>query len=600
MKRNQISLKILLNIVIILTCTIQVGYGLTPPSQKQITSYKKDGSFEKRKSRAFKFKNHIMSPKFIQKQAALKGMEYTLPSGIMQPMPSVGHVKMLVLLIDFSDHPATRTKGQMEAIISGHGGNYPYDSLKHFYARASYNKLNLDATVLGWYRPKYPRSNISQNTSGRENLIKEALKYYDEQGHDFSQYDNNHDGYVDYLAVYWTGPDNGWGNFWWGYSTGFSEDGPALDNVRFARYTWQWESKSPKVLIHETGHALGLPDLYDYNSNIGPLGGVGGLDIMDGVQGDFNPYFKWLLDWTTPKILSFGTQKITLNASGSTEQNNSVILWKDANLDNPFSEFFIVQNRWKTHNDVDYLTNGLLIWHIDGRLNKENTWRFNNSNTSHKFIRLMEADGLEEIEQNYWVDRGDYYKEGDSFSDITNPNSKKYNGTKSGISLSNISINSKNETISFIATAGKSKPDFKPVLKAYGTIIHGAEGTVRMIISVGEYNGGITTDTLKITIPKNNHISLIFDNGKKEQAGKVVENQNWKMRETDSLYIFEYIGDNGVFPPKTLSRLGVDLHFTSPVSSKGRFELTVTVVKNSAEVNDRNNKDSEIIEYNSF
>jgi len=51
------------------------------------------------------------------------------------------------------------------------------------------------------------------------------------------------------------------------------------------------------VVIHETGHALGLPDYYDYDDKVGPRGGVGGLDMMDNNWGDHNPFSKWLLGW---------------------------------------------------------------------------------------------------------------------------------------------------------------------------------------------------------------------------------------------------------------------------------------------------------------
>ena len=85
----------------------------------------------------------------------------------------------------------------------------------------------------------------------------------------------------------WTGPDNGWANFWWGYQTHFTDFSYIVDGVRLSKYSWQWESNppegsfSPRTAIHETGHALGLPDYYDYDDTVGPDGGVGGLDMME-------------------------------------------------------------------------------------------------------------------------------------------------------------------------------------------------------------------------------------------------------------------------------------------------------------------------------
>jgi M6 family metalloprotease-like protein len=124
------------------------------------------------------------------------------------------------------------------------------------------------------------------------NLIKEAVNHFDAQGHDFSQYDNNGDGVLDYFVVIWAGPDNGWGNFWWGYQTVFPDNTYTVDGVRLGKISWQWEANpvggafTPVVVIHETGHALGIPDYYDYDSSVGPQSGVGGLDMMDSAMGD--------------------------------------------------------------------------------------------------------------------------------------------------------------------------------------------------------------------------------------------------------------------------------------------------------------------------
>ncbi len=62
---------------------------------------------------------------------------------------------------------------------------------------------------------------------------------------------------------------------------------------------------------------------------------------------------------------------------------------------NQFGEFFMIQNRYRTGNDTPYPSNGLLIWHVDARLDPSGTnFLYNNSYTEHKLLRLMEADGL--------------------------------------------------------------------------------------------------------------------------------------------------------------------------------------------------------------
>ena len=96
-------------------------------------------------------------------------------------------------------------------------------------------------------------------------LIKEVFTHYDTEGHDFSQYDNDGDGVIDYLSIIWTGAHGEWAEFWWGYQTSFYNDNFEVDGVRIGTYSWQWENYdwpgefSPEVIIHETGHALDGP-----------------------------------------------------------------------------------------------------------------------------------------------------------------------------------------------------------------------------------------------------------------------------------------------------------------------------------------------------
>ena len=274
------------------------------------------------------------------------------------------------------------------------------------------------------------------------------LDYYNAVGHDFTQYDNDGDGAIDYLVVIWSGPHNGWANFWWGYMTTFQDSGYTVDGKRLDTYSWQWEANpypgtfDPLVVIHETGHALGLPDLYDYDGSVGPDGGVGRLDMMDANWGDHNCFSKFVLDWITPTTINSGTQTVALNASGTSQ--DAVIVMPGIAAGDQFDEFFMVQNRYRVNNDDDsslpYPNDGLLIWHIDARLDGAGyNYLYNNSYTTHKLVRLMEADGLEQIEMNWWADAGDYYTVGDTFGPGTFPNSHRYDGTSTGIVAENIS-----------------------------------------------------------------------------------------------------------------------------------------------------------------
>lgn len=228
---------------------------------------------------------------------------------------------------------------------------------------------------------------------------------------------------------------------WYFHDQTFEIDGKKLDT-----YSWQWEARSwpgtysPLVVIHETGHALGLPDLYDYDKSVGPAGGVGGLDMMDANRGDHNCFSKFILDWITPTTISLGSQTVTMSASGSSQ--DAVLVMPGISSGDQFEEFFMVQNRHRVNNDSLYYPNdGLLIWHIDARLDGSgDDYLYDNSYTEHKLVRLMEADGLEEIETySALADAEDYYTTSHTFDPSTFPDSDRYDGTSTGITVKNIS-----------------------------------------------------------------------------------------------------------------------------------------------------------------
>ncbi len=106
----------------------------------------------------------------------------------------------------------------------------------------------------------------------------------------------------------------------------------------------------------------------------------------------------------------------------------------------PFSEFFMVQNRTRGLNDALLPGDGLLIWHVDARLNAQGTdFAYDNSYTAHKLLRIMEADGLEQIEKGYAAKAEDYYTQGRLFGPAAAPASGRYDGTATGVTVMDIS-----------------------------------------------------------------------------------------------------------------------------------------------------------------
>jgi len=377
-------------------------------------------------------------------------------------LPALGTVKAFALLIEFPNYLHYFPKTEFETNLFGNGytdGSGTH-SLHWFYNQASYGGLDIEGSVYGWYTAKHDRSYYHPNDSSDypwdgdrwNEMVEEALRDADEKGADFSQYDNDGDGSVDYFLIIYTGPHGAWATFWWGYYGAGLPTSFSLDGVHFYNTSFQWERYfgfgetpptpshwDPYVTIHETGHSLGLPDYYDYDGSVGPDGGVGGLDQMDHNWGDHNCFSKYMLGWLTPTFAFANLNDEQLSKSNANP--DAVLVMPGYDPVSPWAEYFMAQNRYRDGVDATYPADGLLLWHVDSRVLLDGSFEYDNSYAPHKLLRLMEADGLEEIETgDGWADAGDYYVNGKSLSPTSSPNSKRYDTTDTGITVNDISV----------------------------------------------------------------------------------------------------------------------------------------------------------------
>lgn len=131
-------------------------------------------------------------------------------------------------------------------------------------------------------------------------------------------------------------------------------------------------------------------------------------------------------------------------------------LWKDGDAQSP--EYFLVENRQMTGSDEFLPGKGLLIWHIDDRVGS-------NADENHPWVKLMQADGLDQLKQNFARgDDGDSYPghtDNRKFSALSNPNSKSYGGEDTFVSVTDIPLSSSTMTFDITVKEGDQPPTDK-------------------------------------------------------------------------------------------------------------------------------------------
>lgn len=215
------------------------------------------------------------------------------------PLRPDGQIRAVMLFVDFPDLHATES---MSAL---------YDRLvpvaRNWFTEASYDRVRLDvAPIWRWYRMPHQRGSygLADGISWQEHkhYIGSAIAAADDNV-DFSRYQ-----VVYVVAAKGTGVDRS--PAFQAYSgSGFEADGNELrygatffEDTRFsARY-------AANVLIHETGHILGLPDLYDVPNPAywTAFRFAGSWDTMswNDPGAHFLAWNKWKLGWLDPSQLT--------------------------------------------------------------------------------------------------------------------------------------------------------------------------------------------------------------------------------------------------------------------------------------------------------
>jgi immune inhibitor A len=136
-----------------------------------------------------------------------------------------------------------------------------------------------------------------------------------------------------------------------------------------------------------------------------------------------DPWHKKLFGWVNPTVISSNQTGKPIPA---VETNKSVFR---INLGDP-TEYYLIENRENIGFDQNLPGWGLLIWHIDEEMGTNNLEWYppDRMDYGHYMVALEQADGLYQLEKGWRGDSGDPFKNGASFTPITNPSSCDYEG----------------------------------------------------------------------------------------------------------------------------------------------------------------------------
>ncbi len=346
------------------------------------------------------------------------------------PFPSTGDRKVIVLLVEFPDLRATISKENFELLLNQPQYNGT-GSFKDFYLETSNGKLNLTSTVYGWimaeneYRYYGRTSSPNYSAATRELLLDAVAKANDSLGVDFSEYDNDKDGFVDGVIIMHAGlgaeevsaPNSG--DYIWSFrSTLAASLRPTYDSVDIAAFAMfpekRWNGGNETmvgigVLSHEFGHLLDLPDLYSTQST---NEGAGNYCLMAGGP--------WLNNERTPCLnnawcrIQMGWVKEEVIEAVKTYTLPFAVVDSDMvyriNTER-INEYYLLENRQRKGFDMYVPSRGLAIWHINTTrallLSKASSSLRNNVNndTSQLGVGLIQADGFRHLEREQ--NRGD-------------------------------------------------------------------------------------------------------------------------------------------------------------------------------------------------
>lgn len=360
-----------------------------------------------------------------------------------RPKKAVGSVNLaprgLVILVNFSNSKFANTNNQAAMNELMNSDNYTYNgatgSVRQFFSDQSQSdgqyKYTPNFDVIG---PVTLSKNVAyyggNDASGNDvlpgDMVVEACSIANASyGVDFTQYDNDNDGEVDFVYLIYAGKgeaDGGAENTIWPHNWDlasayyynnctYAQSARRFDGKYINNYACSGELNGQSgartgigTIAHEFGHVIGLPDLYDidYGQNYENEATPGAWHIMDGgsynndgkTPPNYTIYDKYFLGWKEPTNPGNTPQTLTLQAAG-TDGYNAYQIISDRNsllAATSTTTAYYIENRQQSGWDKYLPGHGLVIWKI---MYSQSVWEANGPNATPGTLRyaVVSASG---------------------------------------------------------------------------------------------------------------------------------------------------------------------------------------------------------------
>lgn len=331
------------------------------------------------------------------------------PGTITRTFPTVGEVTGLVILAEYQDvkfsERHTRDVYDELSNADGYAGEYASFSVRDYFMAQSYGKFTPRFDVVGPVTLPHDMKYYGVNELASEMIIDACNEAKSALGTDFSKYDSDNDGNVDFVFVIYAGYGQAQGGPYesvWPckvdltYTSWKTYDGKYLASAACSCELHGYEGTQLDgigTFCHEFSHILGLPDVYDTSTSASGFG-MSDWDAMDhGIYLDdsrtpagYTAMDKYSVGWLTPKILSEPAKDLRMEALSETGDAYFIVCEGNEN------EYYTLENRQRTGSDKALPGHGMIVSHVHYVPSLWSSNRVNASDAGYEHISLVAAD----------------------------------------------------------------------------------------------------------------------------------------------------------------------------------------------------------------